>query len=236
MAENTQEVGPSQPSEIQPKRRWADKITSIGEVRKKRSMADMAQEIERLKGQIEQLAEDAKIDQQTGLRNKNAYISELYPLMVKAHREGRPLSAIALDVQGLKIINDTLGHDEGDRYIASVGEAVRSVFVRRKRENDLGYRTGGDEFILMLPDTDSEGAVVAAQDFMDEFNKENIRVGIGVIEMKGGIGEIAELDQALYQSKAKGYEIEKANGERTRRGELPLETNNIVVAQPAIIR
>jgi diguanylate cyclase (GGDEF)-like protein len=68
------------------------------------------------------------------------------------------VSVVVFDVDGLKAINDQFGHVEGDRCLVTVGEAI----VRSIRAGDRAFRWGGDEFAVLLPDTDYEGAEVAA--------------------------------------------------------------------------
>lgn len=172
--------------------------------------------IENLQKQVEQLAEAARIDQQTGLLNKNAFIADLYPALTKAFREHKQVGLLSLDLQGLKKINDTAGHEAGDELIAKFGDAVKKVTSERLRKTDGGYRVGGDEVIILLYDTDPEGLEKAAEDYRTLFDQEQINTGIGggIIDttdwnsMQASMGTI---DEKLYESKKEAYDTGRNN-------------------------
>ena len=121
-----------------------------------------------------------------------------------------------MDLQGLKVLNDTEGHEAGDALIARYGEAIKTVTSERKRKTDGGYRVGGDEAIVLLYDTDEEGLKKAAEDYSLLFNRYGIKTGIG-----GGIIDTTDwnnmqesmrtIDERLYESKREAYETGKNN-------------------------
>lgn len=78
----------------------------------------------------------------------------------QATRSHRPLAFVLLDIDYFKRLNDTWGHDAGDRALAAVGEALRSHL----RDSDLAARSGGEEFAVLLPDTPVEGALRVAEE------------------------------------------------------------------------
>jgi diguanylate cyclase (GGDEF)-like protein len=101
----------------------------------------------------------AATDALTGLPNRRAIDDHLKRLMAGAGRSLTPMSAILLDLDHFKEINDTFGHERGDEVLAALGALMRSEL----RGSDFAGRSGGEEFIVMLPDTDRAGALRVAE-------------------------------------------------------------------------
>jgi diguanylate cyclase (GGDEF)-like protein len=101
----------------------------------------------------------AATDALTGLPNRRAVQDTLKRMLAQAGRTLTPLSAILLDLDHFKQINDTYGHEEGDVVLAAVGVALSDTL----RASDFVGRNGGEEFVALLPDTDSAGAIDAAE-------------------------------------------------------------------------
>lgn len=110
--------------------------------------------IESLHSQTEQLTEKALTDALTGLANRRHLLERLELEFDRAHRYRRPLSLIYLDLDGFKAINDQFGHLMGDEILRGAAIAMRAVL----RSVDLISRIGGDEFSVLLPETNLEGA------------------------------------------------------------------------------
>ncbi len=100
------------------------------------------------------LAEAARTDPLTGLSNRRHFEERLQQEVLRARRYGHILSLVMLDLDGLKKVNDTLGHRCGDQLLQRVANILREV----ARETDLVARWGGDEFVVLLPETEAEGA------------------------------------------------------------------------------
>jgi diguanylate cyclase (GGDEF)-like protein len=161
----------------------------------------------------DRLAELAITDALTGLKNARALRDELRLELNRASRYRQPLSLLLIDVDGLKAINDRLGHGAGDRALRHVAEAIRSQL----RESDVGARWGGDEFALLAPST-SGGAAAAlaervrtlvAQSTPDGIPHLTASVGIatfdGAVDAVADAGGLTEAaDQALYDAKRAG--------------------------------
>jgi diguanylate cyclase (GGDEF)-like protein len=101
----------------------------------------------------------AATDALTGLPNRRAIDDHLKRLMAGAGRSLTPMSAILMDLDHFKEINDTYGHERGDEVLAALGAIMRSEL----RGSDFAGRSGGEEFIVMLPDTDRAGALRVAE-------------------------------------------------------------------------
>jgi diguanylate cyclase (GGDEF)-like protein len=102
---------------------------------------------------------DALIDGLTGLGNHRAFQDELARQLDLAKRQGTPVSLLLVDVDDLKQVNDTLGHDGGDRLLEAVGRVTASVL----RRSDRAFRVGGDEFAILLPNSDVNTGLAVAR-------------------------------------------------------------------------
>jgi diguanylate cyclase (GGDEF)-like protein len=153
------------------------------------------------------------VDSLTGLFNRNYFFAALEREIARSSRSGRGFCLVMADLDGLKEINDRYGHFYGDRVLREVGEVIRQG-VRRV---DTPARYGGDEFVILLPETDPTGAWVVA---------EKIRLGAARLTVDGpgfsvrtslSVGVVAypndgrtadelmiSADEAMYASKRGG--------------------------------
>lgn len=156
--------------------------------------------------------EASRTDSLTGLPNRRGFLEASDGALARSRRSGRPLSVVLSDLDHFKRVNDTLGHAAGDTALKAVAEAIRSSL----RAQDLAARWGGEEFILLLPDTGGEGAAHVAEatraaiaDLPIEHDGSRIQVtlSLGVAEHQRGRNleeTIAQADAALYQAKQEG--------------------------------
>ena len=108
---------------------------------------------------IPALVEATRIEPKTGLYNLRHFESALGQELGRASRFDRPIALLMVDVDHLREVNTMHGHVAGDRALVAVAEALRSA----TREYDVPARFGGDEFCVLLPETDLDGALVVAE-------------------------------------------------------------------------
>ena len=114
---------------------------------------------ERLRDNVQQSIEMAITDALTGLYNRRYMESHLSALVEQAASRGKPLTALVLDIDYFKAINDTHGHDAGDDVLREFAVRVRKSI----RGIDLACRYGGEEFVIIMPETDMAVATIVAE-------------------------------------------------------------------------
>jgi two-component system cell cycle response regulator len=163
---------------------------------------------------VQHTIEMAITDPLTGLNNRRYLERHFAALIETSAKEEKPLSAIFLDIDHFKSINDTHGHAAGDE--------VLKAFARRVRQSvrgiDLVARYGGEEFVVVMPDTESEVAYRVAERLRETIAAEPFAVGGGVrvrVTVSAGISSVnsavdtpqsvlRRCDQALYRAKGEG--------------------------------
>lgn len=148
---------------------------------------------------VRQVRRAAATDPLTGLPNRRSFDEQLAGALARAERSGRPLTLLALDLDGFKGVNDRHGHAAGDRLLVEVGAAWSEAL----RGGDLLARSGGDEFVILLPDADDATARRVAGR-LRACTPPPVGVSIGVAV--AGPGESAEellrrADAELYRQK-----------------------------------
>ena len=137
---------------------------------------------------LETTARQAFTDGLTGLYNRHFMAEQLGLLHGAATRGRRTYSVVAFDADGLKGMNDAYGHDTGDLALRRLAEVVR----RNIRLADIPVRTGGDEFVVILPDTDLAGAVRAAEHIVAAAESERTASPFGALGVSAGVAEWRE--------------------------------------------
>jgi diguanylate cyclase (GGDEF)-like protein len=154
------------------------------------------------------LIEATRVEPKTGLYNMRHFNGVVAQELERARRFDRPLALLMIDVDHLRDVNTGHGHVGGDRALKSVAACLR----RATREYDIAARFGGDEFCVLLPETELEGALVVAERiraFVEESTVEPpITVSVGVAAHGGGEATPDELlalaDRAAYRAKFSG--------------------------------
>jgi diguanylate cyclase (GGDEF)-like protein len=159
---------------------------------------------------IPALVEATRIEPKTGLYNLKHLQAALGQELGRAGRFDRPVALLMVDVDHLRDINTTHGHVAGDRALVGVAEALKLA----TRDYDVAARFGGDEFCVLLPETDLDGALVVAERMralVEETTRDadvRVTVSIGAVAHRGsGVTAetlIAVADRAAYQAKASG--------------------------------
>ncbi len=156
--------------------------------------------------QQEKLLKLSITDELTGLYNKRYYQDILPREIARAQRRDATFALCYFDLDGFKRFNDTRGHVAGDELLRWVGQLVQSVI---RRQVDLPFRYGGDEFVLILPETPAESARRVGericQSVFERFNGE-VTVSFGIVEYAGESAEelTVRADKMMYAAKRAG--------------------------------
>jgi len=179
-----------------------------------------------LKGQRALLEKLVREDPLTGLSSRRFFEQRLGEEWSRAFRYHHPLSLVLGDLDNFKQINDRYGHPVGDRVLASVGELLR----RDLRQSDIAGRYGGDEFVLLLPETEEDGARLIAERLRSKVKETNFSESADPIRVTISFGVATArypsppshqdlqgwADQALYIAKNRGRDRVEAFRPGTR--------------------
>jgi diguanylate cyclase (GGDEF)-like protein len=165
----------------------------------------------------EELKKLTVTDSLTGLHNRRYLSERLSEELSRSERTGHHLSLVMMDLDGFKVCNDTLGHRFGDSVLQNVAE----ILVKTVRSMDIVTRYGGDEFVIMLPETGQQVAMDIAERLRINIEKKiailedkaatesytlTASIGVACYPQHGETGEILleHVDKALYRAKKKG--------------------------------
>ena len=188
-----------------------------------RELRDAAVRRERRRAE-QRIAYLAYHDALTELPNRSLLHDRLDQAARAANRDTKPLALLVMDLDGFKEINDTLGHHAGDRVLQHVATRVRGTL----RETDTVARLGGDEFAIVLPSTDVDGAILAAQKVLQEIERPLVidgrplgvraSVGVACFPEHGASAEtlLQKADVAMYLAKSDGHGIAVYTPDRDR--------------------
>jgi diguanylate cyclase (GGDEF)-like protein len=168
--------------------------------------------------QLRRARDRARLDPLTGLGNRSYLEEKIGPLLSQQSAAKEDLAAVMVDVDNFKAYNDTHGHQAGDVILKFAGALLRGGI----RPTDHAIRYGGDEFLLLLPDTSAHQAEVIVERLLKLFRQyvtrldrgRNLSLSAGVASLtdhqpKSGQDLIAKADAALYEAKRKGKNIVK---------------------------
>jgi diguanylate cyclase (GGDEF)-like protein len=167
-------------------------------------------ELAGLRAAVSRWEQLAQTDSLTGLANRRAVEERLAAEVDRSRRTGRPMALLLADVDDLKVINDRYGHPAGDGLL----RALASRLQRAVRRTDTAGRWGGDEFVVICPDTGPEAAERVASKLILLTNEApvalpllNLRISVSVGWSVLGAGDdeaslLAAADEALYRAKA----------------------------------
>ena len=158
------------------------------------------------------LFELATIDPLTGCPNRRHFVERAQDLIALSRRSGSPITLMIIDLDEFKLVNDTYGHPAGDEMLRRIGRIGRE----HTRTTDLIGRIGGEEFALLMPNSDAEGAAHFAERLRDAVGREEahvegtilrITISLGLAELRPNEGFdalYARADAALYAAKEGG--------------------------------
>ncbi len=162
---------------------------------------------------MEQAVAEATTDRLTGIANRQSLLAELFNEVERAHRYDRPLSVAFVDIDHFTAVNDTYGHAAGDVVLVGVAQTIKANL----RASDMAGRYGGEEFMLILPETRPEDAGMLAEKVRQRVLRESwqadgvaltVTVSIGIA---GGQGRdvrfdalVRDADAAMYSAKSLG--------------------------------
>ena len=151
-------------------------------------------------------------DELTGCATRGYGLERLQVELRRAFRTGRPVSILLFDIDDFKAVNDTAGHLTGDLVLQSVGSTVRQLL----RASDLCCRIGGDEFLVLLPETPVQGALIVAEKLRERVSRLRadhaglpaVSISVGYVAAEHGEIDVLALvhkaDRALYTAKREG--------------------------------
>lgn len=151
-------------------------------------------------------------DALTQTNNRTAFNDSLIREMTLAERHANHLSLIFVDLDHFKAINDTYGHHCGDQVLKSAAHSIKDSI----RGCDIAYRYGGEEFVILLSDTDLEGAKLLAERIREKIANHTLAYGMEVIKLTASLGVsslrgndtvdsfVQRADDAMYQAKEMG--------------------------------
>ncbi|MBX7103316.1 MAG: diguanylate cyclase [Gemmataceae bacterium] len=181
--------------------------------RKNSSLQELLQKLKQSRAEIHRQNQELKLlatrDPLTLCLNRRAFFTELNPLYEQSLRTGAPLTCLMIDVDHFKSINDRYGHSTGDQVLFQIAELLRN----RSRTTDVVCRYGGEEFAVILPQTDLEGSRIIAERLRMALAETplagvSVTASFGVSSLQlgptGPQGLLDQADQALYSAKRTG--------------------------------
>ena len=193
--------------------RWLDVMVSVSVV-----AAVVYALSQNNRGLLARLAAEARVDQLTGVLNRRGFEERLEVELDRVRRDQVSMGVASFDIDHFKLINDEFGHEAGDQVLAHLG----AVLSAKTRTTDVVARTGGEEFVALLPGTDLAGTRVYAERVRRAFaareglDLPRVTVSAGVTAEHAPIdaGELLHRsDSALYAAKRSGRDRTMAAGE-----------------------
>jgi diguanylate cyclase len=170
------------------------------------------EKIKKLQDELTQLSETVRLDQLTGVLNRRGMDEAFTSEISRFHRGGGPLCIALLDIDNFKRLNDTYGHNVGDDALKHLANVIKKTI----RPTDILTRLGGEEFVVLLPDTNIEEAVITMSRLQRGLTKEyflgnNERIlitfsaGVAVFKAEDEqVSVLSRADQAMYLAKKMG--------------------------------
>jgi len=182
------------------------KWTIKSALREQRLTWDKMEAENKLRRANRRLEELSITDDLTGIYNRRHFYEKLSEMTARAKRYKLPLSLLMFDVDHFKSYNDTRGHLAGNRVLERVGRIISEEI----REVDWGFRYGGDEFTVILPETSKKDATIVAERIRKSFEKSKfdettLSIGVAQYDLESELDTlIKHADETMYKAKSKG--------------------------------
>ena len=186
----------------------------------------------------------SRFDALTGLYNRSFFFTTMEQEIRRSDRMGRGFTLLMLDLDDLKPVNDNFGHQWGDRLLRAVADVIR----RTVRFTDAAARYGGDEFVILLPETDAAGGYVVAEKLRRDIAALSLRAADRNVRSSISVGQVAypddgstieqlvsAADVAMYEAKRRGKNRIVGYQTRTERvaTDIDADTHELVQLDPA---
>lgn len=194
----------------------AEEAILLRQVQAQVTTSQLNEKVADWKNEAERLATENRLDPLTEVSNRRHLDEQLDAEHAAAVKYGHPLSILFLDLDDFKAVNDRHGHDVGDAVLTHAAELLKSTV----RDDDIVGRYGGEEFLVLLPGTDQDGASVLADRLIAAFNSHPVELMAGALHVQTASIGVASLDHlgndtsratlvraadmALYLAKAEG--------------------------------
>lgn len=165
-------------------------IDRLRNVELARAYADLSQLHAQLEDQAARLRQLTRTDELTGIANRRAFEERLASELMRARRIGRPLSLLMVDLDDFKAVNDTYTHVVGDGVLRAAASAITESI----REVDLAARIGGEEFVVLLPETEANGAGLVAAKIVNVLPSRSMQAEGVAITASVGVATSEEFD------------------------------------------
>lgn len=184
---------------------------------------------EALKSNYQKSISMAVTDGLTGLYNRHYLNTHLNNMVTQAVKNGKQLALMIMDMDHFKFVNDTYGHDAGDLVLKQLAELI----IKASRSTDLASRFGGEEFVILMPETDPQQAFNAANRMREmvetalfkinaagETIQRTVSIGVANLHSEGDSGEalLKRADEALYSAKHSGRNMVKVSAKLVPKG------------------
>jgi diguanylate cyclase len=178
-----------------------------------KGFSQMKQQLDSAQQQARQLAMEALTDPLTGIYNRRAYEKRISEELQRYIRHGHAFCVLLYDVDHFKRVNDRYGHGVGDLCLREIVKRIQPLL----RKSDFMARVGGEEFVVVLPETEVSGAQQVAEklrkniesiDFIHKYEKFKVTISIGVTQVSPTDGQPVDIfdrvDGAMYHAKRNG--------------------------------
>jgi diguanylate cyclase (GGDEF)-like protein len=162
---------------------------------------------------LSRMSDLAMVDELTGLKNRRSFFDDIESVIAGSRRRGKPVAIALLDLDHFKDVNDTHGHAIGDDVLREVARRIEETL----RQEQIVGRIGGEEFVVLLPDTSPQQALIAVERVRKAIGDTPVETGVGTqvqVTVSGGIAPLADgmtvalamqqADKAMYRAKALG--------------------------------